>query len=253
MRLQCKILRLLGLNALILYSFLEAKILIMSNSKYPKIGIYIITCTYNDKHYIGRSKDMKRRLAKHKAELKHNVHKNEHLQRAFNKYGDDYFIFDTLEEYSIDILCSMEHYWCNVLDSHNREFGYNTLPTGPVGHTSHSEETKNKIGNMNRGRMPPNKGLHVSEESRKRMSECKLGNTYNKGIPMSEEGKQKLRIIHTGKMYHSPVKHSDETKKLLSEMKKGKKFTEEHKINLRKAKLKKINYDTTNELRLEKF
>ena len=65
-------------------------------------GIYKITCLKNNKSYIGQSVSIKRRWATHKRELAAGVHYNEHLQRAYNKYGKDSFAYEILE------LCSKE-------------------------------------------------------------------------------------------------------------------------------------------------
>lgn len=52
-----------------------------------KIGIYCIENIINGKKYIGQSINLKDRLYGHKTKLKHNKHKNRHLQFAVNKYG----------------------------------------------------------------------------------------------------------------------------------------------------------------------
>ena len=72
-------------------------------SKYPKLdifedlesevvnsncGIYKITNLKNNKGYIGQSTDIKTRWINHKRELRNNIHRNPHLQNAFNKYGE---------------------------------------------------------------------------------------------------------------------------------------------------------------------
>ena len=59
-----------------------------------KIGIYMITNTIDNKRYIGKSIDLKRRIRKHKYYLSNETHHNIHLQRAYNKYGLEYFKFE---------------------------------------------------------------------------------------------------------------------------------------------------------------
>lgn len=60
-------------------------------------GIYAITCTINGKIYIGSSNDINRRWGEHRSLLKNGKHSNPHLQKCWNKYGSDYFIFSILE------------------------------------------------------------------------------------------------------------------------------------------------------------
>lgn len=108
-------------------------------------GVYIIQNKVNNKVYIGASRDTYKRLCDHKVNLRNNVHHNIHLQSAFNKYGEDSFIFDVLEDCDEQFIYSQENYWCNMLNSHNRVYGYNIDPTAPNGKCAVSEETKIKM------------------------------------------------------------------------------------------------------------
>lgn len=60
------------------------------------------------------------------------------------------------------------------------------------------------------------KGIFLSEETKKKMSEAKKGNQWNKGKCLSEETKKKISEAHKGKVI------SNETKRKISEVKKGK-------------------------------
>jgi group I intron endonuclease len=51
-------------------------------------GIYIISCSANDKSYIGMSKTVWRRMSDHYKSLYFGKHKNRYLQAAFDKYGE---------------------------------------------------------------------------------------------------------------------------------------------------------------------
>ena len=55
------------------------------------IGIYSITNKLNNKRYIGQSIDIETRIKRHFRELRRGVHHCHHLQRAFDKYGEDNF------------------------------------------------------------------------------------------------------------------------------------------------------------------
>lgn len=108
-------------------------------------GVYLIQNILNNKIYIGASISIYSRLCDHKVSLRNNVHTNKHLQTAFNKYGEENFIFETLEECDEEYIFSQENYWCNLLNSHNRKFGYNIDPTSPQGKMTISLETRTKM------------------------------------------------------------------------------------------------------------
>lgn len=78
---------------------------------------------------------------------------------------------------------------------------------------------------------PWNKGKQLSEETKQKMREAKLG----KKRIISEEGRKSLSESLTGR------KHSEETKQKMREAKLGKKrtFSEEHKRNISEAMKKK--------------
>jgi len=108
-------------------------------------GVYIIQNKINDKVYIGASRDTYNRLCMHKWRLRVNTHDNVHLQSAFNKYGEENFIFDVLEECDEKLIYSQENYWCKMLNAHDRKHGYNVDPTAPDGKCAVSNETKVKM------------------------------------------------------------------------------------------------------------
>lgn len=142
-------------------------------------GIYLITNIIENKNYVGRSVNCFERFSKHKSLLRKNIHHNQHLQNSWNKYGNENFIFEIIDECYIEYLPSLENWWCNMLNVHDREYGYNIEPTGSFGRICASNETKEKI---------------------------RISNT---GKKCSEETKLILREINTGK------KCSEETKSIL--------------------------------------
>lgn len=77
----------------------EPKLYIMTTNKVS--GIYIITNKVTGKLYIGESLDIYRRWHdEHIPQLRKNRHYNKELQKDFNKYGEENFIFEILERYS---------------------------------------------------------------------------------------------------------------------------------------------------------
>lgn len=75
-------------------------------------GIYIIRNTINNKIYIGSSIDIQKRWNTHKRDLMKNIHHSIILQRAYNKYGENNFSYEIIENISNrDILISREQIW----------------------------------------------------------------------------------------------------------------------------------------------
>jgi group I intron endonuclease len=60
-------------------------------------GVYQIFNEITNEEYIGSSRNLKNRLASHKSRLRHNKHPNQHLQNAWNLYGENNFYFQVLE------------------------------------------------------------------------------------------------------------------------------------------------------------
>lgn len=79
----------------------KPRLYIMATKKLS--GIYTITNKVTGKLYIGESLDIYRRWYKeHIPELRKNQHYNKGLQKDFNEYGEENFIFEILERYSED-------------------------------------------------------------------------------------------------------------------------------------------------------
>ncbi|MBF1054549.1 MAG: GIY-YIG nuclease family protein, partial [Parvimonas sp.] len=81
--------------------------------------IYEIRNKINNKVYIGSTIDFKQRKATHLKELRRGKHANSHLQNAWNKYGEDNFIFKIIERCSIENLLIREQYYINLFYGEN--------------------------------------------------------------------------------------------------------------------------------------
>lgn len=161
-----------------------------------KSGIYCIENLLNSKKYIGQSIDINNRWKHHRSELNNNVHFNDYLQKAWNKYGEDNFHFYVLEFCNIDQLDDLEVYYINLYKTLNRDQGYN-LTSGGTYNKTYSDETRVKISNAL-------KGHDVSLEARSKISKNHADVSGNKngmyGRRHSEEAKQKVSQANKGRI-----------------------------------------------------
>lgn len=208
----------------------------------PEPGIYLIFCLANQRAYIGQSVNVKKRIANHQGSLKRGSHYNEYLQKAYDKYGVDMFVFRPLEypeDTSVENLTAREQYWIDQFDSLNPRRGFNMMGAGPAGRPS--EESKKKMSEAGKGRTPTNKGTPLTDEQKEKLSKAmtgrKLSEEHKKkvsplGRKHSEETKRKIGDAHKG------MKRPEETGRKISEKKKGKTWTEETRRNIMAAREK---------------
>ncbi len=88
-------------------------------------GIYKIHNLKSGKIYIGSSRNIKSRLSDHKSALRNNRHGNIFLQRAFNRDGEENFVFEKLRSCAVDDLVRFEQRYLDIYQSYLPENGYN--------------------------------------------------------------------------------------------------------------------------------
>lgn len=115
-------------------------------------GVYGITCSVNGKRYIGSSKDIQNRWWTHRYVLRKSKNHCLLLQNAWNKYGEDAFVFEVLEHVdNLDDLIVREQYY---LDTLKPEYNLRTIAEKNTGITW-SPESVEKTAAKNRGKKRP--------------------------------------------------------------------------------------------------
>lgn len=109
-------------------------------------GIYMIKNLVNGKVYIGQSIEIERRWKRHKNDLVNNTHRNEHLIRAWYKYGELNFTHEIIETCKKEDLDDRERYWIKYYRSNDYTYGYNCDDGGRI-NKKLNNDIKEKIGN----------------------------------------------------------------------------------------------------------
>lgn len=199
--------------------------------------IYQIRNLVNNKFYIGSTQhSFNKRKGEHLAELRKNYHFNKHLQKSWNKYGEENFKFEVIEElvfpedYSKDItyehVIGREMYYINLL---NPEYNLiKEIRGGKLGRLM-SDEEKLEIGKRFKGRKHTLESIKkikearakqiFSEDHKRKISKKLKGNKNCLGIKQSEERKQSTRekvldYISKGIGLHSEKSKSKRTNTL---------------------------------------
>lgn len=137
-----------------------------------KSGIYVIKNLKTGHRYIGQSIDLKRRMRRQHQRLRDNKHENDYIQKHYNKYGDENFLFSIIETCPLEMLDEKEIYWINYYDTMNRAKGYN-LESGGNAQKIISEEARRKKQGCNN----PMYGRKWNNTQRVRITLANRGNS----------------------------------------------------------------------------
>ncbi len=140
-------------------------------------GIYEIRNLVNDKIYIGSSYHIYNRWSQHRQFLKKNIHNNKHLQRAWNKYSEEYFKFSIIEKIIItdsfinmkNLIIEREQYWIDETRCCNRDMGYNI-----------ATKAYSKLGVKDSEEVRKKKSTAMLQPKRRKIASEAMTNTNNK-------------------------------------------------------------------------
>lgn len=163
-------------------------------------GIYKIRNIITNDFYIGSTKNLFKRWKEHQYDLNNNRHCNRHLQFAWNKYSNENFLFEILEECTMDDLLDKEQ---NYIDSLKPRYNISLVALAPMRGRKHTAESKLKVSLANKGKVLSletrkklsiaHTGKKLSEAHCKQISERMLNTHYakgNKGKPRPEVQKK---------------------------------------------------------------
>jgi len=187
-------------------------------------GIYWIRNKIDGKYYIGSSIDIERRWNQHKQDLRADDHLNSHLQNAWNKYGEESFIFEVIKEIEDDsnLILIEQGYLDNGF---SKGILYNIAQKAGGG--NFGEEVNDKISKALKGRVSPTKGMIFPQGNLKLRQYLKIHGSHLKGKILSEEHIQKVKLglARHYEMHAGPMKgkhHTKDTKIKMSRARKGK-------------------------------
>lgn len=138
--------------------------------------IYRITCEKDGRFYIGASTNPHNRRLEHFNHLRKNKHHNIFLQRAFNKYGEEAFVYEVLESFEDEkLMWKREEELIEALSN-----TYNMMPGGIRGPRLYGKDN-------------PKFGKPVSEQQRRLQSEAMSGEKHPQfGKSYYNNGSQQL-------------------------------------------------------------
>lgn len=128
--------------------------------------IYLILNLITLKFYLGSASNFHKRKLDHLRFLRKGSHHSQFLQRAWNKYGEDSFVF--IPVYSgIDDLKEIEQRYLDFYFEHHREMIYNVSPCSSggyiVGSLPNPELSHQKGAEKRRGKPSVFKGMKYEE------------------------------------------------------------------------------------------
>lgn len=178
----------------------------------------------NGKSYIGQTvQSLNKRIIKHINDALNNRY-NSYFHKAIRKYGKKNFEWEILT--ICDTVEKLNKAEIEMIGKHNTfENGYN-LTRGGEGNVGrkHTEESKKKMSEQNRGEKNGMYGKCHTEETKKRMSESRKGEkSFWYGKHVTEEAKRKQSESMKGE--NNPnynKKFSIETRQKMSKATKGK-------------------------------
>ncbi len=170
---------------------------VVVNHEMDKIlnAIYFIKNKLTGKFYVGSARDIAVRWRCHRTELRANKHHSCHLQAAWNKYGEDAFEWQVIErDIKEDHLEVTEQRYLDYVFGLGQQYNICRVAGNCTGRPV-SEETRKKMRDRKLGK-------RQSAESRRRKSEAKQGEkNHFFGQTHSDETRAKIKAARANQVF----------------------------------------------------
>jgi group I intron endonuclease len=169
--------------------------------------IYKIRNVVNEHYYVGSTVDSRKRFWEHRKDLRLQRHVCIRLQRAWDKYGEDCFKFEVVEQLnSKEELYPAEQKWLD--EHHGSEYCYNVSAYADSPMRDASPEMRARLAEKAKAwhetHEHPRTGVVMTSETRNQISESRIGKHageqhYRYGKTVSEEVRKKIGDTQRGK------------------------------------------------------
>jgi len=159
-------------------------------------GIYCIKNKITTRVYIGSTVNLYTRLIQHRAALLKGIHGNKYLQNSFNKHNIENFEINILEFCKKKELWKRESYHCTQF---NKVYNLKTIEKTRFGFKRIlSKETRKKISNSKKGKIPKNFKTMQQKRWRKiaKYKNGKLEEVYNNTPLAAQSMKMDYKLLH---------------------------------------------------------
>lgn len=173
-------------------------------------GVYTLTVQKTGQVYVGSTTDIHRRMIQHSHGFRHGTHSNANLREAVSSGGDVILDFTPVDGSLEEIRSAEEDAIKHHLEAGNL-LNVSLKPDCPMYGARHSDESKQKIAEANKGKV-------VSEETKIRRSQSMVGVKHTEMRRRNvSDAKTKYSIEVDGVVY----KNAEEAAKALGLKSKG--------------------------------
>lgn len=161
-----------------------------------KVSIYYLIDQYNRIGYVGKADNMDKRLTGHKNMLKRS---NRHIYCWIRSVGFENIKMVLIEECYFSIWQERESYWIAEYKKNGCKLTNHTSGGEGTSGFKPSVETRHKMSESRKGDKNSFFGRLHTDETKTKIAQKQIGNTYKKDKKASEETKNRQSVARKGK------------------------------------------------------